>query len=496
MTKPLQIECVDKLGPLITTPKRIKILVGGRASTKSTFVADYVLSRIATGQRWCCGREFQNSIDESVHSMMESEIERCGFQGFDILRTEINHASGGKAFYKGLARNITSLKSLNVNGLWIEEGEGLSDQTLKVVTASVRVSAAEAAKARLRGESALPEIWVTMNRGSSKDPIAVKYLERAEPELKRCGYYEDDLMMVVEVNYDDNPWFHESGLEQERLDDKQNLSRAAYDHKWLGAYMDEVENSIIKPEWFDACIDAHKIDRLKKVFEPTGAIVAAHDPSDSGGDAKGLAVRHGSIITHVSEKTSGEIDEGIDWATEVALQKGADWFVWDGDGMGAGAKRQISDAFAGTRTQYHMFRGSLSGSAQDNAKAIYQPSANEGKTKTYSETFLNNRAQFYVELSRRIYNTFKCVEKGEYIDPLDMISFDSDGIENLRGLRSELCRIPRKQNNRGVEQIMTKNEMLRFHNISSPNMGDSVMMSLFAPPMVDAQAADIDFAGW
>ena len=72
----LKIECVDKLGVLLQKKKRIKVLVGGRASTKTIFVADYVLSQVMAGKRWCCAREFQNSIDDSVHQTLLDEIER------------------------------------------------------------------------------------------------------------------------------------------------------------------------------------------------------------------------------------------------------------------------------------------------------------------------------------------------------------------------------------------------------------------------------------
>ena len=44
----------------------------------------------------------------------------------------------------------------------------------------------------------------------------------------------------------------------------------------------------IKKEWFDACIDAHKLPHLVKAFEPRGGIIAAHDPFDDGGDAAGF----------------------------------------------------------------------------------------------------------------------------------------------------------------------------------------------------------------
>ncbi len=63
-----------------------------------------------------------------------------------------------------------------------------------------------------------------------------------------------------------------------------------------------------------------------------------------------------------------------------------------------------------------------------------------------------------------------------------MISIDSDGVENLQGLRSELCRVPRKHNANGMDQIMNKQEMKKL-GIKSPNQSDSVMMSLFKPPI-------------
>lgn len=479
----LKIECVDKLGPLISKPKRIKILVGGRASTKSTFVADYVLSKISEGERWCCAREIQNTIEDSVHILLSDEIERCGFNGFSVMASEITHLRGGRAFYKGLSRNITSLKGLNCKGLWIEEGEGLSSATIKVLTASVRVSAKDAQKAMESGEDiTVPEIWITMNRGASKDPIAQKFLKRAEKELERCGYYEDDMLMIVQINYDENPWFLGSGLEQERLDDKEHMPTAEYDHKWHGAYSDSVDGAIIKPEWFDAAVDAHKIDRLKKVFQPHGAIIAAHDPSDEGDDAKGFAVRHGSIIKAVKAKDTGEIDEGCDWATGLAIEYNSDWFVWDGDGMGAGLKRQVSTAFASKPIKYHMFRGSLSGIGQDNAKKVYMPQYGDENTKpkTYAETFKNNRAQYYTDLATRFYNTYRCVVRGEYISPDEMISIDSEGVDNLPVLRSEMCRVPKKDNANGLIQIMSKKDM-KLLRIDSPNRSDSVMMCLFTP---------------
>jgi phage terminase large subunit len=177
-----------------------------------------------------------------------------------------------------------------------------------------------------------------------------------------------------------------------------------------------------------------------------------------------------------------------DWATGEAINDGVDCFSYDADGMGTGLKRQVSDAFKGKQITNHAFRGSLSGSAQDNADKPYIPIDDDDNKqkkdiKTYAETFLNNRSQFYMDLADRCYNTYKCVVRGEYIDPEKMISFDTDGIDNVDDLKTQLCRIPKKPNSRGLLQILSKADMKKL-GIPSPNEADSVMMSLFNPPAV------------
>ena len=225
----INIEYVENLYPIFTKPKRIKIIVGGRSSTKSTGTAGLVAAKVSSGELWCCARENQNSIEESVHRTLLDEISRLGIPGFEDTKTSITHpASGGRTFYRGLARNITSLKSTlsGIDGLWIEEGEDISSNTLRVLTASVRLNATDSQRMIAGEKVKMPEIIITMNRGARTGAVAQKWLKRAEFELSRCGYYEDDLIMVVQMNYTDMPkaWFIASGLEQERLDDLDTLS--------------------------------------------------------------------------------------------------------------------------------------------------------------------------------------------------------------------------------------------------------------------------------
>jgi len=452
---------------LLSKPKRIKIAVGGRGSGKSIGVGDIMLMLCDHGERICCTREFQNSIDDSIHETLKQEIDRLGVEGFNVTNNNVNSSSGGEIFYKGLARNITSLKSIaGINRLWIEEGESVSDRSLKVLTPSVRSSVA----ANLSDNENPPEIWITMNRASRQDAIAKKYLSRAENELARTGRYEDDLIMVVEVNHSDNPWFPVE-LEQERKDDKENLSADEYDHIWGGSYSDTVPKAIIKKEWFNAAIDADK----KLGIEPTGAVTATHDPADQGGDSKGYACKKGIHWFEIDEIVSPDGNSACDEATSRAIASNADMFVYDEDGMGALLRRQIDTSLSGIKCEIRPYRGS--GEVNDK-KAIYSGVHSTGradKPKTNADTFYNRRAQRYLALANRFYNTYLAVVKGQYIDPDTIISISSK-IPLLDKVRTEICSIPRIPNGAGKIQLMSKKDMKRLYDLDSPGMADCLAM--------------------
>jgi phage terminase large subunit len=396
-----------------------------------------------------------NSIDDSVHALFCEEIERLQIPGFTIFHNRIEHESGGEITYKGLARNPESVKSMHgYSVFWTEEAATLSKKSIDLLIPTLRKEGSE--------------LWFTFNLAASNDPTPMEFIKPFESQMVE-GSYEDDLYLIIKANYTDNPFFPEN-LERLRQQHFETKSRAEYNHIWLGYPNDEVEDSIIKAEWFDACIDAHK--KLPAI-KPRGAVVCAYDPMDDGGDAHGFAVRHGSIITRVSCRDSGEIDEGCDWATGEAIKHGCDLFTWDLDGMGTGLKRQVDTAFSGKKVEVSGFRGSLSGIGQDNGDK------KQGE-KTYAETYKNNRAQYYDALAKRCFNTYRAVEKGEYIDPDEMISFDSMGIEDIDRLRSEVCRIPTKPNANGLIQIMSKQDMKK-EGIASPNMADAIMMTMITP---------------
>jgi phage terminase large subunit len=457
-----------KLERFLTIPKKYKVLYGGRGSAKSMTAMDAAIADAKDfGGSTMCFREVQKSLKESIFKGLMGEIKRLGFDGFRDVESqgEIKNDNNGALFsFWGLSTNLDNMKSLyGYKRFLTEEADSISQRSLEVMGPT------------LRGIDGA-EMWFIFNPKSREAPVSKRFIMPFEHHLMSHGVFEDDHHLIIKMNWRDNPWFLEDEtLRQEmeadrKLVDEGVISQAKFDHVWEGEFDDHIENALISSDWFDACVDAHK----KLGFEGRGFRFAAHDPSDLGQDPKGYAARHGSVIYDVQEKVDGDIHQGGDWAIELAKEQGVEKFSWDGDGMGVGLRRQISEEFYGTHVGVSMFRGS---EGVDNPEQIYQPAIKhevmDGKTN--KEAFKNKRAQYYQTLRDKIYNTWRAVTYGEYKDPDTLISFSSD-IKLLLKLRSELCKMPVKENSNGLIELYTKEQMQRLFQLPSPNLADCVMM--------------------
>ena len=460
-----------KMEPFLTTKKRFKILFGGRGAAKSVGVSNICAGHAKDyGDKTLCLREMQNTIEDSVHALLSSQIRDHHWSNFEITDKAIRLKGEDVFKFRGMARNVDGVKSMfGFKWSWFEEAQAASVKSLEALTPTIR--------------DAESELWFTLNPGSSADPMSARFIQPFYSQLSKDGYYEDDLHMILWINYTDNPWHKE--LEPERLFDEKNKSSSAYRHKWLGYYNDDVANAIIPAEHFDAAIDSH----IKLGFKPEGALIASYDPSDLGPDDKGYCLRHGSVVIDMAANPSGDVNEGTDWAIDRALAANADWFTWDCDGMGISLKRQVSTALQGKHIQYAMFRGSESPEDPEDEYA----DTGEYRQRTNRETFANKRAQYYIRLRDRFYATYKAVVKGEYTNPDDMISLSSD-MDCIDQLRAEVCRIPRKSQNNGKIQIMSKPEMAKPpYSLPSPNLADALMMSMIKPMnMFDFDSETVD----
>lgn len=450
-----------KLEPLFTAKQQIIVLYGGRGSGKSLGVGDFLTFKMATERAdVLCLREFQGSISDSVHRVFEGSVkERMRLEGWDIQRDTVIAPNGARTRYIGANRNPDSMQSAQgYKYSWFEEAHRASQESIDKLLPTV-----------LRNVGA--KCIFTANPQSSEDPFSKRFIIPYMRDLERHGKYEDELHLIINVNWRDNPWWNQ---EQENLRqwDYENLERAKYDWIWEGQFNDSIENALIKAEWFDAAVNA--CDKLG--ITPTGARVTSFDPSDEGDDAKGYASRIGIHFDDVDEIEIRDGNDAADEACIKARRNQSDLFVYDGDGMGALLRRQIKQNFDGTKTDVRMYKGS---NAVENPNAVYEGAWSEGQ-KQNKDMFYNKRSQYYVMLALRFYNTYRAVVKKEYVDPDELISINGD-IKLLQKLRAEVCRLPRKNNATGKIQMMPKQEMKAKLKIASPNMADCLAMAQETP---------------
>jgi len=470
----------EKIEPVFTRPKRFIILIGGRGSGKSIAVGDIGLLEMHDhSKNFMCIREFQSSIADSVHALLKEERNRLELDGFDITEKAIRCVdNNATARFMGLSRNPESVKSaFGFLTWWIEEAQFLSEKSLRTLTPTARNKPVKGLPGSMVevGDEEVDMAQVRMifcgNPASSEDPFSQRFIVPYLTDLDSSGIYEDDMHLIIKMNYCDNPWFGVSGLEQERKHDEVNLPRTTYDWVWNGGFNDTIENALIKPEWFDACIDAHE----KLGMKPYGVTKVIHDPSDLGSDPKAVAVRKANIITNVTQRNDIDVNDGNDWALGIAINENADQYEWDVGGMGVTLKRDVNTALQGKHITAHQFNGA---SSVDNPDGIYESSgaSNMVKQKTNKEVCKNLRAQCYLSLRDRVFRTYKAVVNNEFCDPELLISFSSE-CQNLTTLRAELCRMPIKPNSSGLFELYTKQEMRDKFKLRSPNCADVIMMS-------------------
>lgn len=217
---PKILQMPEKLLPFIIkiNDHRYFLSEGGRGGGKSQAMARIFLYLGEQRKlRMVCGRETQNSISESVYSIL-CDIIRQENLAYDILTTKISHKVSGtvinfRGFRQQGAFNIQGMEGVDV--LWIDEAQAITKQTLDILIPTIRKDKAK--------------IYFTMNRHQEYDPVYQFLIDR-----KDC--------LHVHINYDDNP-FCTQALRDEAAVCK-GKSEADYAHIWMGEPMIHLEDSI------------------------------------------------------------------------------------------------------------------------------------------------------------------------------------------------------------------------------------------------------------
>jgi phage terminase large subunit len=282
----------------VLDPKyRYIFIKGGRSSGKSHEVGYYLVERSFTEKdlKIIGLREFQSSIDKSSKALIDNKIKSMGLSPYyQSIKSEIRNKLNGDSghfYFQGMndltADNIKSLEDYKIS--WFEEAQNCSRNTLKILRPTMRTKGSQ--------------LIFTWNP---------KFPDDAIDEFCNQIMNEPDVL-VIHVNYTDNPFLTEEILREVELD-KKNYPQD-FNHIWLGEY-----DTSFHGHYYAKLLEDAKADgRITSVPQKAGVeIITAWDLGRADATSiwvaqvVGLQVR---IIDHISDNFK-QLDYFADWIKE------------------------------------------------------------------------------------------------------------------------------------------------------------------------------------
>ncbi|RTK93057.1 PBSX family phage terminase large subunit [Candidatus Saccharibacteria bacterium] len=218
------LDIPEKLIPFLVNINdyRYFLAEGGRGGSKSQSVGRlilYIAEKLPL--RIVCGRETQNTINESVYSLMADLVRQHNLD-FEIQASKLIHRQSGteitfRGFRQQGAFNIQGMEGIDI--VWIDESQALTKQTIDVLIPTIRKDNAK--------------IFFTMNRHVENDPAFEMFARR-----KDC--------LHVHINYTDNKYCTQA-LKNEAQECKER-SIDDYEHIWLGKPLSKSEDAVFSLE--------------------------------------------------------------------------------------------------------------------------------------------------------------------------------------------------------------------------------------------------------
>lgn len=209
----------------IFEPSRYKVMYGGRGGGKSWSVARALLViALSRKTRVLCTREYQVSIQDSVHRVLKDQISELGFDAyFSIQKNGIFCVNGSEFLFKGVGNDPDQIKSTEgVDICWVEEAQSVSNASWEVLIPTIRKEGSE--------------IWVTFNPRHASDPTYQRFLT-APPPGTWC----------VKIGWEDNPWFPKT-LAQEK-DHAYAVDPEGAEHIWGGKTRTRSDADVLNGKW-------------------------------------------------------------------------------------------------------------------------------------------------------------------------------------------------------------------------------------------------------
>lgn len=170
-----------------------------------------------------CAREYQNSIDDSVHRLLSKLIGDMGLgHFFEIQNTVIRGKNGSEFVFKGIKQNINNLKSFEgADVCWVEEAATVSENSWRVLIPTIRKKDSE--------------IWVSFNPENKSDPTYKRFVLNPPPNA-----------WVRQVNWRDNPWFGD--ILRAEMEHDFAVDEEMAQHIWEGQIRRFAEGAVYKKQ--------------------------------------------------------------------------------------------------------------------------------------------------------------------------------------------------------------------------------------------------------
>lgn len=231
----VQLKLPPKLINVFAKPRgsvRYRGGYGGRGSGKSyNFAKMAAVFAYREPLRALCTRQYQVSIKDSFHAELKSAIssepwlEDSFDVGVDYIRGIGRHNRGSEFIFRGLERNVNSVKSLaGIDLTIVEEAEDVPENSWLALEATV-----------FRKEKS--ELWPIWNPRTKGSPVDLRF--RQHPPANS---------IIVELNWHDNPFFPE-GLKELRERQLELLDPNMYDHVWEGGYLTNSKAQVLAGKW-------------------------------------------------------------------------------------------------------------------------------------------------------------------------------------------------------------------------------------------------------
>ena len=420
--------------------KKIKVLRGGRASSKTEDTAGILIHLSSKYKiKVACVIKFQANIKQSVYSVLKKKINNdTYFKPFFSFTDKIITSSTGSEFiFLGWERNTDQIKGLDdIDIMWLEEGHTLTKEQWQIIKDTIL----------LRKDNAM--VIIVFNPQLDTDFVWKEFVLKEHPEV-----------ISREINYIDNPFLPKSALELIEKE-KEIMDYNEFNNVYLGYPKSENEESFIKRAWFEACINANEILGITT----RGSYKIGYDIADSGNDKSANVVVHGNEVIEIIEWKSKEHE--LELSAEKTLNRALEYnanIIYDCIGVGASAGAVFK------RLGYNNFSKFDAGAGVKSPDKDYMP---RRKNKDHFE---NLKAQSWQKVADMMLHTYKAVALKEPFDE-DMILSINPKCDKIEQLKIELSSPMKQLSIRGLVKVESKKDLAK-RGIPSPNIADAFIMA-------------------